>query len=82
MSTTSAGDACAIPPTTDAASCALPAAVEPGRTWTGPSQPQRFGLLRRAGPIALRGGAGNPGRGSLFLAPFLPSRTASVVFPG
>ncbi|OIJ32216.1 CoA-binding protein [Microbacterium sp. LCT-H2] len=80
MSTTSAGDACAVPQTTDAASCALPAAVEPGRTWTGPSQPQRFGLLRRARSIAIVGASGNPSRASYFVATYLLSSTAYDVY--
>lgn len=78
--TTSDGDACTLPATTEAASCALPGAVAPGRTWTGPSQPQRFGLLRRARTIAIVGASGNPARASYFVATYLLSSTAYEVY--
>ena len=48
-------DACALPVPQDAAACALPGAapLHPERTWEGPSQQQRFGILRRAKSVAI-----------------------------
>ena len=85
MSTTSPGDACALPAVTDAATCALPggtpAAVSvPGRTWSGPTQQERFGLLRRAKSIAIVGASNNPARASYFVATYLLSSTNYDVY--
>lgn len=82
MSGTTAGDACELPPVTDAATCALPGAAPtvPGRTWVGPSQQERFGLLRRAKSVAIVGASNNPARASYFVATYLLSSTAYDVY--
>ncbi|WP_081860070.1 MULTISPECIES: CoA-binding protein [unclassified Microbacterium] len=82
MSATTPGDACALPTVTDAAACALPGstATIPGRTWIGPSQQERFGLLRRAKSIAIVGASNNPARASYFVATYLLSSTAYDVY--
>jgi predicted CoA-binding protein len=82
MSGTTAGDACELPPVTDAAACALPGAAPTvqGRTWIGPSQQERFGLLRRAKSIAIVGASNNPARASYFVATYLLSSTAYDVY--
>ena len=75
-------DACAIPVPQDAASCALPGAAptHPDRSWAGPSQPQRFGILRRAKSVAIVGASNNPARASYFVATYLLSSTAYDVY--
>ncbi|WP_223627922.1 CoA-binding protein [Microbacterium sp. EST19A] len=75
-------DACEIPAVTDAAACALPggAPVVPGRTWVGPNQQERFGLLRRAKSVAIVGASNNPARASFFVATYLLSSTAYDVY--
>lgn len=80
--TTNTGDACALPTPTDAAACALPgsAPVVPGRTWVGPTQQERFALLRRAKSIAIVGASNNPARASFFVATYLLSSTAYDVY--
>lgn len=80
--TTSTGDACALPTApADGQSCALPtAAPAPGRTWTGPTQQERFALLRRARTIAIVGASNNPARASFFVATYLLSSTAYDVY--
>jgi len=82
MTATTSGDACALPTTTDAAACALPgvAPAAAGRTWIGPSQQARFGLLRRAKSIAIVGASNNPARASYFVATYLLSSTAYDVY--
>ena len=82
MSATTSGDACALPAVTDAEACALPAAVStsPERTWIGPTQQERFGLLRRAKSIAIVGASNNPARASYFVATYLLSSTAYDVY--
>lgn len=82
MSTeTATGEACALPSPTDGAACALPgAAPAPGRTWIGPSQQERFALLRRATSIAIVGASNNPARASFFVATYLLSSTAYDVY--
>lgn len=82
MNATTSGDACALPTVTDAAACALPGATAtiPGRTWIGPSQQERFGLLRRATSIAIVGASNNPARASYFVATYLLSSTAYDVY--
>ncbi|MDQ0725111.1 CoA-binding protein [Microbacterium sp. W4I20] len=79
---TSATDACALPAVTDAAACALPGAVavDPDRTWVGPSQSDRFGLLRRTKSVAIVGASNNPARASFFVATYLLSSTAYDVY--
>lgn len=81
--TNSAGaDACAVPVPQDAAACALPpaAASHPERTWAGPSQQQRFSILRRAKSVAIVGASNNPARASYFVATYLLSSTAYDVY--
>lgn len=80
--TTNTGDACALPTPADAAACALPgsAPVVPGRTWVGPTQQERFALLRRAKSIAIVGASNNPARASFFVATYLLSSTAYDVY--
>ncbi|WP_396819883.1 CoA-binding protein [Microbacterium sp. p3-SID336] len=74
------GDACALPAPT-AAACALPSpASTPGRRWVGPSQQERFGMLRRARSIAIVGASNNPARASFFVATYLLSSTAYDVY--
>lgn len=74
------GDACALPAPT-AAACALPSpASTPGRRWAGPSQQERFGMLRRARSIAIVGASNNPARASFFVATYLLSSTAYDVY--
>ena len=82
MNATTSGDACALPTVTDAAACALPGATAtiPARTWIGPSQQERFGLLRRATSIAIVGASNNPARASYFVATYLLSSTAYDVY--
>ncbi|UTT54391.1 CoA-binding protein [Microbacterium maritypicum] len=83
MSATTPGDACALPSVTDeTAACALPGAVptSPRRTWIGPTQQERFGLLRRAKSIAIVGASNNPARASYFVATYLLSSTAYDVY--
>ena len=82
MSATTSGDACALPAVTDAAACALPGAepAVPGRTWTGPSQQERFAMLRRAKSIAIVGASSNPARASFFVATYLLSSTGYDVY--
>lgn len=71
MSATTSGDACALPG-------AVPSV--PGRTWIGPTQQERFGLLRRAKSIAIVGASNNPARASYFVATYLLSSTAYDVY--
>jgi len=75
-------DACALPVTHETASCELPgaAALHPERTWEGPSQQQRFGILRRAKSVAIVGASNNPARASYFVATYLLSSTAYDVY--
>lgn len=78
------GDSCTVPAATaaDAVACALPGAptAHPERAWVGPSQQQRFGLLRRATSIAIVGASNNPARASYFVATYLLSSTAYDVY--
>ncbi|MFJ2541377.1 CoA-binding protein [Microbacterium sp. NPDC087589] len=75
-------DACALPPAQDAAACALPgvASAHPERTWSGPGQQQRFGILRRTKSVAIVGASNNPARASYFVATYLLSSTAYDVY--
>jgi predicted CoA-binding protein len=75
-------DACALPAPQDAAACALPGAapLHPERTGEGPSQQQRFGILRRAKSVAIVGASNNPARASYFVATYLLSSTAYDVY--
>ncbi|WP_311259257.1 CoA-binding protein [Microbacterium sp. WCS2018Hpa-9] len=75
-------DACELPTAQETASCALPGSSSSplGRTWTGPSQQERFGILRRATSIAIVGASNNPARASYFVATYLLSSTAYDVY--
>ncbi|WP_435745613.1 CoA-binding protein [Microbacterium sp. PMB16] len=79
---TPAADACALPAVADAVACALPGAVavDPARTWVGPSQSDRFGLLRRTKSVAIVGASNNPARASFFVTTYLLSSTAYDVY--
>ncbi|MFS6530987.1 CoA-binding protein [Microbacterium aurugineum] len=79
---TTGGEACSLPSTTEAVSCALPgtAAAHPERSWRGPNQQARFSLLRRATSIAIVGASNNPARASFFVATYLLSSTAYDVY--
>ncbi|AKV87950.1 CoA-binding protein [Microbacterium sp. CGR1] len=57
-----------------------PAPARPDRTWEGPSQQQRFGILRRAKSVAIVGASNNPARASYFVATYLLSSTAYDVY--
>lgn len=91
MSTPVTGDACALPtPATD--SCALPAPTDgvactvpgapatPGRTWVGPGQQARYGILRRAKSIAIVGASDNASRASYFVGSYLLSSSPYEVY--
>ncbi|EYT58908.1 CoA-binding protein [Microbacterium sp. UCD-TDU] len=54
--------------------------TSPRRTWIGPTQQERFGLLRRAKSIAIVGASNNPARASYFVATYLLSSTAYDVY--
>lgn len=43
------------------------------RTWTGPSAPERLGLLRSAQSVAIVGASDKPSRASYFVAAYLQS---------
>lgn len=79
---TTIGDSCSVPAVSDAAACALPGgpAAHPERTWVGPSQQERFGLLRRARSIAIVGASNNPARASYFVTTYLLSSTSYDVY--
>lgn len=79
---TTSADSCAVPAVADAVACALPgvAAAHPERTWAGPSQQERFGLLRKATSIAIVGASNNPVRASYFVATYLLSSTSYDVY--
>ncbi|NYF16087.1 hypothetical protein HDC37_000901 [Microbacterium sp. AK009] len=59
------------PAAADGASCALPSAPAPGRTWQGPGAQERFEILRRTRSIAIVGASDNPARASYFVATYL-----------
>lgn len=79
---TTAADSCAVPAESDGVACTLPGApaVHPERTWPGPSQQERFGLLRRAKSIAIVGASNNPARASYFVTTYLLSSTSYDVY--
>lgn len=62
--------------------CALPgvAPQHPERTWEGPTQAQRHGILRRARSVAIVGASNNPARASYFVATYLLSSTAYDIY--
>lgn len=68
---TAAGESCALP-------TVAPTVAE--RTWVGPTQQDRFGVLRRAKSIAIVGASNNPARASYFVASYLLSSTAYEVY--
>ncbi|PRB65791.1 CoA-binding protein [Microbacterium sp. MYb45] len=55
-------------------------AAHPERSWVGPSQQERFGLLRRAKSIAIVGASNNPARASYFVTTYLLSSTGYDVY--
>ncbi|MGW9113719.1 CoA-binding protein [Microbacterium sp. NPDC055683] len=79
-------DSCSFTPPADA--CAVPSAAPQvpsdtpadGRTWTGPGQQERYGILRRARSIAIVGASGNPARASYFVATYLLSSSPYDVY--
>lgn len=79
---TATAESCTVPAVSDGVACALPGApaAHPERTWVGPSQQERFGLLRRARSIAIVGASNNPARASYFVATYLLSSTAYDVY--
>ncbi len=52
----------------------------PGRTWQGPSAPERLALLRRTRSIAIVGASRNPARASFFVTTYLLSSTPYDVY--
>lgn len=79
---TTAADSCAVPAVSDGVACELPGApaAHPERSWVGPSQQERFGLLRRAKSIAIVGASNNPARASYFVTTYLLSSTGYDVY--
>lgn len=65
-----AGDACAVPETTERAP----------RTWTGPSAAERLAILRRTRTVAMVGASANPARASYFVATYLLASTPFEVY--
>ncbi|NJI59023.1 CoA-binding protein [Microbacterium oxydans] len=79
---TATAESCAVPAVSDGVACALPGApaAHPERSWGGPSQQERFGLLRRAKSIAIVGASNNPARASYFVTTYLLSSTGYDVY--
>ncbi|WP_258134069.1 MULTISPECIES: CoA-binding protein [unclassified Microbacterium] len=79
---TATAESCAVPAVSDGVACALPGApaAHPERSWVGPSQQERFGLLRRAKSIAIVGASNNPARASYFVTTYLLSSTGYDVY--
>jgi uncharacterized protein len=50
------------------------------RTWTGPSAPERLGILRRTESIAIVGASNKPSRASYFVATYLQSSSPYRVY--
>ncbi len=50
------------------------------RTWTGPSAPERLGILRRTESIAIVGASDKPSRASYFVATYLQSSSPYRVY--
>ncbi|WP_227873186.1 CoA-binding protein [Brachybacterium ginsengisoli] len=71
ISVQGAGDACAVPATPG---------ETPGRTWQGPSAPERLAILRRARSIAIVGASTNPARASYFVSTYLLSSSPYEVY--
>ncbi len=81
--TSPGADACEIPAPADAVACALPGVVDAtaaGRSWVGPSQQERFAMLRRAKSVAIVGASNNPARASYFVTTYLLSSTQFDVY--
>lgn len=68
----SAGVACALPTTNDAAKAA--------RTWVGPNAARRLEILGRTRSIAMVGASANPARASYFVATYLLSSSPYDVY--
>lgn len=79
-------DACEFTPAvpaSDGAACELPVATPAAggeRTWTSPSQQDRFALLRRSRSVAIVGASNNPARASYFVATYLLSSSTYDVY--
>ena len=75
---------CADSPSADtAAACAIPPTgpgIKAGRTWQGPSAPERLALLRRTRSVAIVGASANPSRASYFVATYLLSSATYDVY--
>ena len=54
--------------------------VSAGRTWQGPTAPQRLALLRQAKTVAMVGASDNPSRASYFVATYLLSSSDFDVY--
>ncbi len=83
MSTQEQAVSCEIAPSVGA--CALPApapahGAHGPRTWVGPSQGERFSLLRRSRSVAIVGASDNPARASFFVATYLLSSSPYDVY--
>ncbi|MFT4234251.1 MAG: CoA-binding protein [Microbacterium sp.] len=52
----------------------------PERTWVGPSQQQRYAILRRTKSIAIVGASNNPARASYFVGTYLLSSSPYDVY--
>lgn len=68
----------AVTPTADD-TAAAPAA-QAGRTWVGPSAPQRLSTLRRTRSVAIVGASENTARASYFVATYLLSSSPYTVY--
>ena len=55
-------------------------AADAGRTWQGPSAPQRLGIMRRAKSVAIVGASNNAARASYFVAKYLLSSSPYDVY--
>lgn len=80
MSAEEQSASCEITPPAEA--CALPAPPHGAqeRTWAGPSQGERFSLLRRSRSVAIVGASNNPARASYFVATYLLSSSPYEVY--
>ena len=75
ISISGGGEACAAP-----VGAAPTGAGPAGRTWQGPSAPDRLAILRRTRSIAIVGASANPARASYFVATYLLSSSPYDVY--
>ncbi len=81
MSIEGAGAACAVGGSSaGGASGDAGAAGADGRSWQGPTAPERLTILRRARSIAIVGASANPARASYFVATYLLSLSPYDVY--